>query len=230
MLAGRDPRRQRGRLVTAPGGPVPGDAAADQVIEVHGGDAGLAAVATAQPGARMRYLPDATSDIARALGLSVDGGGMREPVTLDVLRLDDGAVAVNMVVLGAAPDRLSNWRRPQRCRVEVDGRRVWDGGATGVVVANGEYLRGLDVVPRGHPGDGRLEVHVYALGAAQRRQMRARLATGAHLPHPAIHTAQGSAVMVQWDRPARLELDGVRRGRTRGCSVRLVPGALTLVP
>jgi diacylglycerol kinase family enzyme len=112
----------------------------------------------------------------------------------------------------------------------VDDRVVWDGRATGVVIANGEYLRGLDVVPRGHPGDGRLEVHVHALGATQRRQMRARLATGTHLPHPGVRTACGTTVAIRWNHPARREVDGVRTSPTRETVVSLAPGALTIVP
>ncbi|MEX0666084.1 MAG: hypothetical protein WD598_15140 [Acidimicrobiia bacterium] len=201
----------------------------DHVIGVVGGDARLAEAAMAQPGASVRFVPDSTSDIARALGLTA-GAGLRAPVSLDVLMVDTIGAAVNMVVLGTAPDRRRAVFRSRKCRVEVDGRVVWDNGATGVVVANGEYLRGLDVVPRGHPGDGRLEVHVYAMGSAQAKQMRARLATGTHLPHPGIHTTQGSSVTVRWDRPVRCEVDGVRGGRARTARVALAPGALTLVP
>ena len=36
--------------------------------------------------------------------------------------------------------------------------------ATTVVVLVGQYLRGADVSPRGHPGDGAAEVQVYAMG------------------------------------------------------------------
>jgi hypothetical protein len=200
------------------------------VVETRGGDAGLAATITAHRGAAVRFVADSASDLARAIGLSRPEDGLREPITLDVLVMDTHRVAVNMVVLGTAPDRRHVGLRRPRCRVEVDGRVVWDGRATGVVIANGEYLRGLDVVPRGHPGDGRLEVHVYALGASQRGRMRARLSTGTHLPHPGIHTAHGTTVEVRWGRPARREVDGVRAGRARETLVSLAPGALTIVP
>jgi diacylglycerol kinase family enzyme len=86
------------------------------------------------------------------------------------------------------------------------------------------------VVPRGHPGDGRLEVHVYAVAAAQRRRMRMRLATGTHLPHPGIGTSQGSRVTIQWDRTVRLEVDGAGYGRVSGLEVTLGVGEVTLVP
>jgi hypothetical protein len=194
---------------------------------VHGGDATLGA-AVASGRASVRFVPDAHSDLARALGW---GSGARpaEAITVDVLRIAPDLTAVNMVVLGVAPDRRS-LRARRRCRVEIDGRLMWDDRATTVVVANGEYLRGFDVVPRGHPGDGRLEVHVHALGVRQRRRMRARLRTGAHLPHPGIRIAQGTLVHVRWDRPVDLEVDGTKRGRRQDVVVRLDPQALTLLP
>ena len=51
----------------------------------------------------------------------------------------------------------------ERLLVTVDGRTVHDGPATSVVVANGQFSGTADLAPRGHPGDGRLEVQVYAL-------------------------------------------------------------------
>lgn len=198
-------------------------------VEVQGGDALLGDALASNPSSRIRFVPDASSDLARALGLTV-GVPVREPVEIDALVLDHGVVAVNMVVLGQAPDRRRVRPGRRRCVVEVDGRVAWDGTATTVLVANGEYLRGLDVVPRGHPGDGRLEVQVHALGAGQRRGMRARLPTGAHMPHPRIRAAQGTTVAVRWDRPVPVEVDGRDRGRAQALSARVLRGAATLVP
>ncbi len=200
------------------------------IFAVDGGDAQLAEAISRHPGMPVRFTADATSDLARALGITGVPRRVRAPVTLDVLRLGGAARAVNMVVLGPPPDRLRRCHRPKHCRVDVDGRIVHDGPATTVVVANGEYLRGLDVVPRGHPGDSRLEVHVYAVAGGQRRRMRVRLATGTHLPHPGIRTSQGSHAIVHWDRPVRLEVDGVRQGRVRDVGVTLGAGEVTLVP
>lgn len=218
-------------MTTAPGSPSDADANPDTaVVEVEGGDAPLAAAIARHPGMSVRFSADASSDLARALGITGERGRVRSPVTLDVLRLGTDERAVNMVVLGPAPDRLGRGHRRHRCRVEVDGRLVHEGRATTVVVANGEYLRGRDVVPRGHPGDGRLEVHVYAVAAGQRRRMRSRLATGTHVPHPGIRTAQGAHVVLHWDRPVRLEVDGTRRPRVRDLEVTLGAGEVTLVP
>lgn len=207
------------------------DGRSDQVIfGVDGDDAQLAAAIARHPGLPVRFTADASSDFAKALGITGEPWRVRAPMTLDVLHVGETGRAVNMAILGPAPDRLRRCHRTHQCRVELDGRTVHDGPATTVVVANGEYLRGLDVVPRGHPGDGRFEVHVYAVVAGQRRLMRTRLASGTHLPHPGIGTSQGMQVIVHWDRGVGLEIDGVRQGRVKELEVTLGVGEVSLVP
>src|SRR5207249_8722030 len=135
-------------------------------------------------------------DLARVLGIHTNGGAELE-LGMDALRItadDRELFAVNMVVVGAPPDRTSWFTRALELRVSVDGRAVHDGRATGVVVANGQYLRGNDLVPRGHPGDGRAEVQVHAVARGQRAGVRARLPQGVHLPHPDITQAAGKRV------------------------------------
>jgi diacylglycerol kinase family enzyme len=113
--------------------------------------------------------------------------------------------------------------------VEIDGRVAFSGSATTVLIANGQFLRGNDVVPRGHPGDGRVEVHVYALAPAERRGMRRRIPAGDHLPHPRIRTFSSKSVTVTTSRPLGLELDGHRAGRSQGITVEVLPGACRLL-
>jgi diacylglycerol kinase family enzyme len=113
--------------------------------------------------------------------------------------------------------------------VEVDGRERFTGRAATVVVANGQYLHGLDVVPRGHPGDGRIEVQVYAQEPGQRAAMRHRLTQGTHVPHPGIVQATGRRVRVTCGRDLALEVDGRPRGRAREITVEVHPGALRLL-
>ena len=115
---------------------------------MRGGDAALAAAAAASPGARLRFRPDASSDLARALGLTPGGAPTQMDVAVDEMRLSDGTDAVNAVVV-AQPDQLRWWSRAVRTTVEVDGRPLFAGPATTVVVANGQFLRGFDVVPPG---------------------------------------------------------------------------------
>jgi hypothetical protein len=213
---------------------------------VQGGDADLAAAVEAHPGARIAFDPAADSDLARAVGLArvlADRGpgslelpldattpGIELP--LDAMRVTaDGAerMAVNMLVLGTPPDRLGPLSSRVAMRITVDGRPSYDGKATTVLVASGQHLRGADAVPRGHPGDGRLEIQAYAPTVGEARAVRDRLATGTHVPHPHIAQATGRRVEVELGRAVRLELDGVERGRARLVVVEVVPEAFSLV-
>jgi hypothetical protein len=199
---------------------------------VDGDDASLAAAVRDRPGARVEFRPAATSDLARALGLHAPGQAALE-LTVDGLRVvadDRELFAVNMVVVGVAPDRARWVTRSPGIRVRVDGRVAHDGPATGVVVASGQHLRGADVVPRGHPGDGRIEVQVYAVRRGQRSGVRSRLPQGVHLPHPDITQTGGRHVEVQADGgPIPLEVDGVRVPPAILVTVDVVPDAFVLV-
>ena len=201
---------------------------------VVGGDAALGAAVAVADDPRACVVPDPSGDLARALGLRSGSTGTRV-VPCDALTGLDGPPAVNAVVLGVAPDRLRRHHRRHAVTVTVDGRTLSgrDGGplcATTVVVASGQYLRGLDLVPRGHPGDGRIEVLVLALAPGERTAMRRRLPTGAHVPHPRIVQASGRTVSVAWTGGARpVEVDGlVRQPRSR-VDLAVAPGAVRVL-
>jgi diacylglycerol kinase family enzyme len=158
-------------------------------------------------------------------------GALELPV--DAMRVDsDGRqlFGVNMVVLGTAPDRANWWTRDFGVLVTVDGRVVHDARAIAVVVANGQYLRGLDLVPRGHPGDGRLEVQAYAPTRRERAAVRARLPQGVHLPHPRITQVVGRRVEIRADRALiPMEVDGVPGPPGARIVVEVVPEAFALL-
>jgi hypothetical protein len=108
---------------------------------------------------------------------------------------------------------------------------VHDAPATAVVVASGQFLRGADLVPRGHPGDGRAEIQVYAVSRGQRAGVRSRLPQGVHLPHPDI-TQMGTSgrVEIRADRgPLPVEVDGVGTAPAQLVTVEVVPRAFVLV-
>jgi hypothetical protein len=111
----------------------------------------------------------------------------------------------------------------------VDGTPVATERATGIVVATGQYLRALDLVPRGHPGDGRLEVQVYRLRPNERRAMRERLPLGTHVPNPRITGRPGRHVELRAGEPFALEVDGVARPPVRALVVDIDPGAYRLL-
>lgn len=201
--------------------------------EVAGDDVDLAVHATCHRGDLLRFRPSPRSDLARALGLGPEGAGATE-VEIDTLAVGAGdrdeVPAVNAVVLGEPPDRLRWSTRSARVSMRLDGRPWFGGRATTVVVANGQFLRGADLVPRGHPGDGWAEVQVYALGRHERAAMRRRLPTGTHVPHPRIGAGRARRIEVAiLGRPLPLEIDGRRQRRTDRLEVTLVPASLRLL-
>ena len=214
--------------MTRPGQPWGRPTSAPPDVEGAGGDADLAQLVQEHPGARVRFAPKPDCDLALAVGLSSDAAAGTE-LTIDALRVDGTTVVVNAAVVGPAPDRLRRHHRSTEITVEIDGRVAFEGAATTVVIANGQFLRGNDVVPRGHPGDGRFEVHVYALAPAERRGMRRRIPGGDHLPHPRIRTFSAKSVAVTTGRGLRLELDGRRAGRAEALAVDILPGACYLL-
>jgi putative lipid kinase YegS-like protein len=205
---------------------------ATAALEVHGDDADLAAVLDDAGGALVRFEPTAGSDLARALGLGPGAPGATA-VPVDALRVTVPGqppwVAVNAVVVGPAPERVRAWTRARMVEVTVDGRERHADRATTVVIASGQFVHALDVVPRGHPGDGRIECQAYALAPRDRRGMRHRLRHGGHVPHPRIVQAAGRTVTVHADVTMPLEVDGRPVGRTHEVTVDVLPGALRLL-
>jgi hypothetical protein len=198
-------------------------------LEVAGDDADLARVIDSYQGALVAFRPAPSSDLGRALGLAATGerGGIEAPI--DALYVEPGGYAVNGVVLGTPPGRIGLTTPSAAFTVTVNGREISTGRATTVVIANGQFFDGLDVVPRGHPGDGRIEVQVYGLRRGERRAMRTRLPQGAHLPHPRITTATGREVEVRLvGGRAPLWIDGVARDAVSDLTVTVIPGALRL--
>jgi hypothetical protein len=199
---------------------------------VEGDDAALAAAVRDHPGARVGFLPDPASDLARAIGVHGPGDASLE-LAVDALHVtadDRDLFAVNMVVVGTGPDRAGWFTPAPDLRVEVDRRIVHEGPATTVVVANGQYLRGNDVVPRGHPGDGRAEVQVYTVARTQRAAVRNRLPQGIHVPHPDIAQTSGRRVeVIAAKHSVGLEVDGVPAPGAAHVTVTLVPDAFLIV-
>lgn len=208
---------------TAPAGP--------PEVTVAGTDRDLAAAVVAHPGARIAFRPADASDLGRALGLRATERPPAVDVPLDALHCtgDVTATAVNAFVLGTPPGRLRAWSARRAWTVHVDGRQRWSGPATTIVVAIGQFLAGADVVPRGHPGDGRAEIQVYAVAPRERSALRRRLATGRHLPHPDILTMSGQVVEIRGSADAPATVDGAAEGRARDVRIAVHAGAYTLV-
>lgn len=220
-----------------PGEPWGSPASSPADLVVDGDDAALAAAVAAAPGALVAFRPGPGSDLARAVGLRSGAdtpipAGPATPATelpVDAVRIAGNGLACNAVVLGAPPDQLRWTSTARPVEIDIEGRPWFSGSATTVVIANGQFLRGADLVPRGHPGDGRLEVQVYELHRSERQAMRRRLATGAHIPHPRIRSRTARRVEIRAPHDWTLEVDGVRGEPVRTLVGEVVPAAFRLL-
>ncbi len=98
-----------------------------------------------------------------------------------------------------------------------------------VVAMNAQFLGSWNVVPRGHPNDGRLDLFDADPSWRERLQARSRLPLGTHVPHPRIEERHVTAVQLDLDRPVPIRLDGEQLGPARTLSIRTEPDALRCV-
>lgn len=99
-----------------------------------------------------------------------------------------------------------------------------------VMVMNAQFMGRWNVAPRGHPNDGRVEVVECGpeLGLRQRLQAHRRLASGTHVPHPAISSRPVDRAAWSFDRPVVVRADGRPLGRARDVEVAVLADAGTL--
>ncbi|MDP1820712.1 MAG: hypothetical protein Q8K58_12605 [Acidimicrobiales bacterium] len=190
-------------------GPLPGDG-----VVVHS-DAEARAVVTAarRAGEPVPALGLLGGDLCRTLGGTGDPERLRGP---DAVRLpvDLGAVLL---------DGRLHW-----FVAHLVARRGWWRGQV-VAAMNAQFLGTWNVAPKGHPGDGRLDVFDADLPLGQRWSARSRLASGTHVPHPDIHERHVTALQVELDRPTPIHLDGVVLGEATSLSLRVEPDALLCI-
>lgn len=189
-------------------------------------------------------LPTATSDAQAA---ALVRGGCREFLLTggDMWRtlggssssdsLDDGVGARTVVPV----DRLEvSWvhdgieeSRPVLAHAVVRlGHRCWKPRSGDICyVMNAQYLGEFDVAPRSHPNDGRFDIVTVesSMSWRQRRQLRRRLVTGTHLPHPSIRT---ETIGHSWKpgRSGRLTLDGESVGGGDQICITVHPDSLRI--
>jgi len=210
-------------------------------ILVIGDDAELGRAVTRAPGGIYLFQPDRSSDLARNLGIRSTVGENKsssadsKALSMDALLISDDTsptknlTAVNMIISGTAPDRLRWWSRSRPVTVTIDGKEIYAGHAAGVAIATGQFMRGLDLFPRGHPGDGKIEVQIIHIRRSQRRKLRTRLAAGTHVPHPEILERSGREVVVAWAQPNRQEIDGQTRKSAAIVAINVWPEAYWIV-
>ncbi len=159
-------------------------------------------------------------DLHRTLGAPVheerdlrSGRAMRLPVDVGIVRMDSGEDVVmlaHLVAMSAGRGRIFN-------------------GKT-LVVMNGAFVGSLNLGPRAHPNDGRLDVTIGTLPRADRRQARTRALTGSHLPHPALAEQRIAAATFDLGPDGLVvQVDGRHVGRARRLEVECRPDALVVV-
>lgn len=135
---------------------------------------------------------------------------------IDLLRVtsDDTEQVVAVAhVLARSPRSAGGW---------------WRGEA--LAVMNAEFVGVFDIAPRGHPNDGRVETFSVGseMGVRQRWEVRQRLPTARHLPHPGIASRPVRSMTWDFDRPRTIFADGVRIGRVNRLTVDVLPDAAVL--
>lgn len=144
-------------------------------------------------------------------------------------RPPDGRTEFQRLPVDLVDVRLDGAAHRAVSHVVVRSPRWLGGSARGelIVVMNAEYLGGLDVAPRGHPNDGKVEVFTISseLGLRQRLAVRRRARSASHLPHPSITTRSVRSARWEFDHPRVVVVDGVARGRAAVVEVDVVPDA-----
>lgn len=115
--------------------------------------------------------------------------------------------------------------------ISIDGSEVFSGPSFLAAVMNGRrYGGGFRISPRGVLTDGRLEVLAgREVGRAALLPLIARLLVGRHLDHPRVFSGQGRSVLLRWELPTPLHIDGDLCGPVSEVRVGVVPGGVRML-
>jgi len=180
----------------------------------------------------------ATSDHELAVMLA-DGTGRPTAVSAgDIHRTIGGRPLGDRTELLALPIDLMRVSlddaEPEDAVAHVLARSPWTAGGwwRGDVLAvmNAEFVGDLDVAPRGHPNDGRAETFRVGadMGVRQRWEVRRRLPSARHLPHPAIAVRPIRSMTWEFDRLRVVVVDGRKLGPARRLTVNVDADAAVL--
>jgi len=108
-------------------------------------------------------------------------------------------------------------------------RRGWWRGEVWAAM-NAEFFGTWDLVPRGHPNDGKIDIVTASadLSVRQRSMTRRRLKIGTHMPHPHISMTSRASATIQLAEATPLWLDGERWERAQRIDLTVVPDAITI--
>lgn len=115
-------------------------------------------------------------------------------------------------------------------RIDVDGRRWFEGRTACVLVGNmGQVFGGLTLFPDAKPDDGLLDIGIVT---AQQRldwvRVGLRAAAGRVDSSPLVEITQGRKIRVRLDKGQAWELDGGDRPKTDRLKIGVLPGRLTV--
>jgi hypothetical protein len=101
-------------------------------------------------------------------------------------------------------------------------------GFAGLV--NAGFVDGLNLAPRGHPGDGRVELVIFdeSVPWRQRRLARKRAQTGSHVPHPSIHLSAVGEWTRERAKGEALYIDGCMVESWSKIEVTVLPGHVVI--
>lgn len=159
----------------------------------------------------------ASGDMFRTVGARAIGDRtelLALPIDLMAVRLDDAEPVVSVAhVLTRLPLWRGGWWRGQV-----------------LAVMNAEFVGRYEVAPRGHPNDGRVETFLAApdMGVRQRWEVRQRLPSARHLPHPQIATRPVRSREWTFDAASDVIVDHVVVGRGIRLSIEVIPDATVL--
>lgn len=138
-------------------------------------------------------------------------------------RLTTTGTCAPIDILRVTVDGQVNW-----AVAHVVARRSWWGEVA--LFMNAQFLGELDLAPRSHPNDGRVDVLVVdpSMTMRDRIEARRRARTGTHLPHPKITSLQRPTHHVQFHKPLDIRLDGEIWLRADHLDIDVEADALTL--
>jgi diacylglycerol kinase family enzyme len=152
-------------------------------------------------------------DLCRTLGGRGDASRLHTP---DAMRFPIDVVAAEL-------DGVRHW-----FVAHLLARRSWWRGRL-LAVMNAEFVGAWDVAPRSHPNDGVVDVLDGDPSLGDRWKARARLPTGAHVPHPSISQTRTKQFEATLEPGTRVWLDGEAIGAVRRIHLTVEPDSLLVV-
>ena len=98
-----------------------------------------------------------------------------------------------------------------------------------VLISNVAHYGKMNVAPKAHPGDGKLDVLKINLSVTQKIKALKRSASGDHLPHPRIKYERVKAAQLDLGKKKSVEIDGQKIGKFSDISFRLEEQALSVI-